>query len=322
VVLVGTGPELLLHARQLLTRGARLLAVADTSHTSAVDVAAARALAGSGPSVGGLLATWATLGKRGIPRLRHQAIEAAVGETRVRSVRLRATRGTGTTTLQDVDALCVAFGRQPASEIAFSTGALWQFSPRLGTFVARRDALLRLSVRGLFVAGAAGGVAQGSAWAAAEGALAGTWTNVELGLLSVEAARAHLRPVMRTIRRQRRLARLARGRDARRVNLLEWATPATIVCRCEGVTLAELQAAALPDVRDPNCIKGPTSAAMGVCLGRTCETTVALSVSRLRGEPPAEARPLNVRPPFRTIPLRYVACDTPPPERIQLIPGA
>jgi thioredoxin reductase len=323
VVLAGSGPELLLHAWRLLARGAHVLAVADSGDASSLlEALAARALTGSGPSVAALLGTWATLRRRSIPWLRWHVIVEAIGDSHVQSVRLRTARANRETTLLDVDALCVAFGRQPAIEIAFGIGARWQFDPRSGAFAACRDSRLRLSVPGVFLAGSAGGVAQGSTWAAAEGTLAGVWASVDLGLVSDSAAGVRLRPAERTIRGQRRLARLTNDRRAPVVSPLAWATPETIVCRCERVTLGELRDAALPEVSDPNWIKGPTSAAMGICLGRACETAVAVSLSTLRGEPLSSARPLNVRPPFRPVPLRCVARETPPPERIQQIPGA
>ena len=325
VVLVGTGPELLLHASRLVARGAHLRAVADGSDAgSALDALTVWVLAGAHqrPSAAALLTTWVRLRMQGVPWLRQHVVAEAVGDSHVQSVRLRPLQSNRPATSLDVDALCVAFGRQPATEIPFGIGAQWQFDSRRGAFVARRDISLRLSVPGVFLAGTGGGVAQGATWAAAEGTLAGTWASVDLGLQSVAAARVRVRPIQRTIRRLRRLARLAGGRHPVAAGPLAWATPETIVCGCEGVTLGELRTAALPGVSDPNWLKGPTSAAMGVCQGRACETAVALSVSSLRDQPPSAARPLNVRPPFRPVPLRWVASETPLPERIQLIPGA
>jgi thioredoxin reductase len=323
VVLAGTGPELLLHASRLMASGARLLAVADDGEAgSLLAVLTNRLLEGNGPFVGTLLAAWIRLRGQGTPWLRQHVVAEAVGDSNVQSVRLRPQRSNRPATSLDVDSLCVAFGRQPATEIPFGIGAQWHFDSRRGMFVARRDNRLRLSVPGVFLAGTGGGVAHGATWAAAEGALAGTWASVDLGLLSDAAARGRIRPVQRTIRRLHRLAHLGIGRHPGVSDPLEWATPQTIVCRCERVTLADLQTAALPEVSVPNWLKGPTSAAMGICQGRACETAVALSASRRHDQRPSEARPLNVRPPFRPVPLRCVGGEVRLPERIQLIPGA
>jgi thioredoxin reductase len=323
VVLVGTGPELLLHASRLMARGAHLLAVADDGDArTPLDALTVRALAGGGPSVVALLSAWVRLSTRGVAWLRRHVIAEALGDGRVQTVRLREVQSSSPTTSFDVDALCVAFGRQPATEVPFGIGAQSRFDTRRRAFVASRDLRLGLSVPGVFLAGTGGGVAQGTAWAVAEGTLAGIWAGVDLGLVSGATARERVRPVLRSIRRLRRVARLAGGRHSRVADLLAWATPETTVCRCEGVTLAQLQTAALLSVSDPNWLKGPTSAAMGACQGRACESAVALSVSSPRGQQPSDVRPLNVRPPFRPVPLRLVASETPLPERLQLIPGA
>jgi thioredoxin reductase len=323
LVLVGTGAELLLHASRLMARGAQLLAVADDRDGgSALDALTVRILEGSGPSAVELLSAWVRLRTGGVRWLQGQVVAEAVGDGHVQTVRLREVQGKRLITSFEVDALHVAFGRQPATEIPFGIGAQWQFDSRLGAFVARRDSNLRLSVPGVFLAGTGGGVARGATWATAEGTLAGTWAGVDLGLLSIAAGRARALPALRAIRRLRRLGRLVSDRAPRAPGPLAWATPETIVCPCEGVTLAELRSAALPGVRDPNWLKGPTSAAMGVCQGRACETAVALSVTSSHDQRKSDPQPLRVRPPFRPVPLRWVASEIPLPERIQLIRGA
>jgi len=51
---------------------------------------------------------------------------------------------------------------------------------------------------------------------------------------------------------------------------VESITPETIVCRCEDVTRAEIEAACDAGARDINQLKAWTRCGMGPCQGRTC----------------------------------------------------
>jgi thioredoxin reductase len=297
VVLAGAGRSLFLAARSLLLGGVRPFAIVDGAERSPLTTLAELMLRGMG-----------------VPWLFRQAIVEASGAERVESVHVR---GAGSERRFDVDALYMDHGRVPATEIPFGIGAASAFEPWTGAFVATRDGRLRLSVPGVFLAGTAGGCAQGAAWAAAEGTLAGLWAAVEAGVVAETSVRTNVLSAERTIRRMRRARRSVFVPDP-----LASATPETIVCRCEGVRLSDLEAALMPDVIDPNWIKGPTNAAMGRCLGRDCEINVALAVARLRGRSASDSLPLNVRPPFRPVPLGAIARDIPQPERVQVIAGA
>lgn len=77
----------------------------------------------------------------------------------------------------------------------------------------------------------------------------------------------------------------------------------TIVCRCEEVTLEQLEQTAKQFNCSPRELKLRTRAGMGFCGGRTCRPAVdkvLLNVTDLR---PSDHVPLKVQPPVRPISL-------------------
>ena len=83
----------------------------------------------------------------------------------------------------------------------------------------------------------------------------------------------------------------------------ELATPETVVCRCEGVTAAEISAAVMPGSPDPSGVRAETRAGMGECQARWCGRQIRLLVARANGVALRAVPELSVRPPIVPIPL-------------------
>jgi bacterioferritin-associated ferredoxin len=77
----------------------------------------------------------------------------------------------------------------------------------------------------------------------------------------------------------------------------------TLVCRCEEVSQAEIEAAIKEGALSLDAIKKATHAGMGLCQGRTCSRLVRQIVAREAQIPPGDVRPMRVRPPVRAIAL-------------------
>ncbi|NLF13920.1 MAG: (2Fe-2S)-binding protein [Anaerolineaceae bacterium] len=78
---------------------------------------------------------------------------------------------------------------------------------------------------------------------------------------------------------------------------------ALIVCRCEEITRAELEAAIAAGCDSVTWVKRKTRAGMGLCQGRTCGRLVARIVAEETGQDLADVLPDTQRPPLRPIPL-------------------
>ena len=81
----------------------------------------------------------------------------------------------------------------------------------------------------------------------------------------------------------------------------------TIVCRCEGVTRAEIEAAVDDGAAEMNQVKQFTRCGMGPCQGRLCNLTVTELVAAERKVTPAEVGTYRVRPPFKPVTLGELA---------------
>lgn len=73
----------------------------------------------------------------------------------------------------------------------------------------------------------------------------------------------------------------------------------TIICRCEEVTLEDINNTAEKYGCSARELKLRTRAGMGYCGGRTCRPAVDAVVQKATGEEPGDNLPLKVQPPVR-----------------------
>jgi bacterioferritin-associated ferredoxin len=79
---------------------------------------------------------------------------------------------------------------------------------------------------------------------------------------------------------------------------------ATMLCRCEGITVGALREAAVEkDAREVNRAKAFTRAGMGRCQGRMCGRAAAEVLAAARGDALEQAGRLRAQPPVKPIPM-------------------
>ena len=113
----------------------------------------------------------------GVPILTGHSIIRADGEEGVESAIICRLDNNwrkipGTEQMLEVDAICLAVGLTPLTELLWQAGCEMVYIPQLGGHVPLRDEKLETSVRGLYVAGDCSGVEEATA-AILEGKLAG-----------------------------------------------------------------------------------------------------------------------------------------------------
>ena len=74
-----------------------------------------------------------------------------------------------------------------------------------------------------------------------------------------------------------------------------------IICRCEEVTLGDIEAAIADGAASVTGIKKRTRAGMGLCQGKTCQRLVQRILSEKTGVPLRDVLPSTVRSPVRPI---------------------
>ncbi|HVX95807.1 MAG TPA: (2Fe-2S)-binding protein [Polyangia bacterium] len=84
-----------------------------------------------------------------------------------------------------------------------------------------------------------------------------------------------------------------------------------ILCRCEDVTLADVQHAVQAGYRDLEEVKRYTGFGTGPCQGKECLREVARALAAAAGSPPEAIAPFTTRPPLSPTPLGLLAGAAP-----------
>lgn len=312
VLIAGNGPLNFQLAHELSKAGARVVALAEAA--PAPGWAALRSLGGllHAPRLLAQGARYLASIARSGAEIRYATVLSGVeGDGRAQRARLSRIAPDGRITPQDgtaynVDLVCMGYGLEPANELARLLGCRLQYDAARGTFVVERDADGATSVPGVLVAGDGGGMV-GAHAALAQGWLAGCRAARDLGHLPPPAVAAETR------RQRARLARHQRFQAAlwtvfRAPRLRhELAAPDTLVCRCENVSLARIEAELDAGVTTIGAVKRGTRAGMGRCQGRYCGPVLLALLARRSGAAVTEADAFAPRPPVRPVPLAAIA---------------
>jgi hypothetical protein len=205
----------------------------------------------------------------------------------------------------DADVLCLGYGFVSSVELPRLLGCGFNYAEDLGGHVVQRDDWLRTTVAGVYAAGDGAGV-EGSYVALDEGTIAGTAAALDAG--AIGPARAAALTATARARLVRRRALTVATRRLYRVGpgITELATPETIVCRCEVVSRAALDAA-VDATDDINVVKAYTRAGMGPCQGKNCQRHIAAMIARRHGRGLADVPLATPRMPLRPVPIGAMA---------------
>lgn len=299
VVIAGAGPLLALVGAGLVAKGVVVEAIVDTARKAEwlgeVPAFASRPdLLATG--LGWLLG----LARARVPWLYGHAVIAAQGERSLETVMIAPLGRDGAPDVSRAkvltcDALAIGHGLVPNTELIRCLGALTRWRPELGGFVPDLSSEGETSVPGLFVAGDGAGVS-GAAAAVEHGRHVAEAILEQLGRTTGKRRGATERAWRRAARFGQASARLTEPRSA----LYRAIPQACIVCRCEDVTRAEIEAAITDGARDVNQLKAFTRAGMGPCQGKSCGEAIAELVAARVGSRTA-AGEMTARPPFRPI---------------------
>ena len=174
ILMVGSGNVGVIVAYQLLQAGAQVAGVVEGM-----------------PRVGAYGVHAAKIRRAGVPFYLGHTIARVEGDGRVeRAVIAEFKDGKivpGTEKSADVDAVCIAVGLRPLTELAWMAGVKHEFIPELGGWMPLHDANMESSLPGIYVAGDTAGVEEANT-AMDEGRLAGVAIAHSLGHLSFEQA--------------------------------------------------------------------------------------------------------------------------------------
>ncbi len=305
VVVAGAGPLLFAVGAKLLKAGAEVAAVVDLA-TRGEWLRALPALAAR-PDLLARGAAWrAALTLAGVPVLNGHRVLAAEGEAVLRAVRVVRLDGTDAQAIE-ADALCIGHGLVPATEATRAFRAAHRYAAEEGGWVPVLDGDRRTSIDLLYAAGDGSGV-RGAAAAPASGRLAALAALHDLGMLDATAHNAARAIPAREFTRAARVGSAMARMMALRPALVTVVAPETIICRCEGTTRAQIDAALDDGATDMNQVKQYTRCGMGPCQGRLCgETAAEIVAARVGGR--EKAGFATGRLPLRPVPMEALLGD-------------
>ena len=300
VVVAGQGPLLAAVAAGILAHRGTIAAVVDYSPRGrwwrALPVLAGRPglLARGGGWIARILAAR-------VPILSGYRVLRAEGEDELRSVVVGPVAG-GPERRIECDALCIGHGLVPAIEAASLFRAACTFGPSRGGWVPELDEAQRTSVPLLYVAGDGAGIG-GAAAGPISGRIAALTALHDLGVS--QSSSGEIAWLRRKRRPYLRFGEAMADMMAPDPMLYDAIPEACVVCRCEDVTRAEIEAAIAVGAREINQLKQFTRCGMGPCQGRMCGETAAALLARHVGGRIAAGR-FNARLPLRPVPLNAI----------------
>ena len=300
VLIAGTGPFLLPVATALAARGSKVVGVHEANHPigwgrHVAALAQSRHLREAAGYAATLL--------RHRVRLQHRSmVVAAHGTERLEAVTVarldrRGNQRAGTERRIPVDVLAVGYGFTAQADLAIAAGCEMQVTDDLALTVVT-DENQRTSRPRVFAAGEITGIG-GAQLAIAEADRRRPWPG----------GRAIAGRTPRTPAARRTVAPLRAALHSVYPVPTAWLSqprPDTIVCRCEEVTVAEIDAAIELGARDNRTVKLLSRAGMGWCQGRECAFATACLTADRTGLP-LDLASGAARPIASPVPLGIVA---------------
>ncbi|MGC6330865.1 FAD/NAD(P)-dependent oxidoreductase [Rhizorhabdus sp. FW153] len=305
VVFMGTGPLLYYVASQYVKAGANVVAVLDTSPLSG-RVRALPKLATQPDLLWQGISLTFGLKRAGVTVLSGVTPVTISGdpETGVSGVTIRT--ASGTLRHFECDAVAMGWHLRPETQIADLARASFSFDPHTRQWLPEIDADGRASAPGLYLAGD-GAKVLGARSAEVTGELAALAALADMGHAIDQDRRRHL------LAERARYVRFAEGL----AEAFPWphrfvadTADSTVLCRCEGVTAADLRASVnVAHATETNRAKAFSRVGMGRCQGRYCSNASAEVISALRGEPLEKAGRLRGQAPVKPIPVATARTD-------------
>jgi NADPH-dependent 2,4-dienoyl-CoA reductase/sulfur reductase-like enzyme len=313
VLVSGNGPLNLQVAAELTTAGVEVVAVCESAPLWRASNA--RHLAGMMSAAPGYfregLSYVNVLARSRVPILSRSAVIEVRGDEHAEVAVVARLDAAGrpvpnTSRSFDVDAVCLGYGFVPSSELARSLGCSHHVDPTTAALVVDRDPTGQTSIEGVWVVGDGGGIA-GAQVAQAMGTLAGFDAACSLGHVAGQTAQGDRRTNEKALRRHQRFQRSLWRQFAAPSLRDQLATPETIICRCEEVTLAQLTSRVEPWLAAAGSLKRVTRAGMGKCQGRYCSPLLSELAARESGIAPNEYSGFVAQSPYLPVAVAALA---------------
>jgi D-hydroxyproline dehydrogenase subunit alpha len=300
VLIAGNGPLNLQLAAELIEGGAEVVAVVEAApRPGPAKLGALCAMLATAPGLvcGGL--RYHLRRQAGGAEMIHGSVVASV----VKSERGLVVQLDGAARSFEVDVLCLGYGFEPSNELLRVLGCGHDLDPVRRQLATRRDDCGRTDVAGIYALGDCTGLG-GARAALAEGTIVGLSVAQDLGHKIDEAQRERARA---TLRRHRRFQRALWDLYEAPPYSTRYATAETVICRCEEVTLGQIEQALAEKMASAGTVKRRTRLGMGRCQGRYCAPVLEALLAERLGKERGEFTGFAPRVPVKPVPIGELA---------------
>jgi NADPH-dependent 2,4-dienoyl-CoA reductase/sulfur reductase-like enzyme len=315
ILVAGTGPFLLVAADQLHRAGGNVVAVVEMATRLKALVEMPGLLRHFGLFWEGVGYVY-RLRRAGIPIYSGHIVIEAKGNEEITEVIIAPCDDRGypdrsRSWAVAVDTLCVGYGFIPRTQLAQLAGCRMIFAEAMGGWFPEVDENLHTNIPGIWVGGDGAGVG-GALTAQLQGTLAGIGVARELGAIDQTTFERKRRAVSRKLESLNRFRAALRRLCPLRPGLQALVTKETVVCRCEEVTLDEVEAGVEAGGTDIRTLKVVTRLGMGPCQGVMCWPATARLIAARIGKSIEAVGPLSVRQPVAPLRMGDLAELRPP----------
>ncbi len=304
VVLAGSGPLLLLEAALLVKKSVSIAAILETTPV----FPPAPAIAHAPKAMRRVDFLWKGISllreirKAGVAHHKGVTHLRAAGQNRLEAVAARS----GDKRLSiEADLLLVHFGVIPNTQVFRQAGCRMAWKPDQRYWHPLCDEWGHTSCERIFAAGD-GAVVAGAVAAQYKGELAALEAARCSGIIPAYERDGLADPIRKALKQDAWPRPFVDAIYAPRPEHLAF-EDATVVCRCENITVGDLRRVVKEGVRELNEVKVITRAGMGPCQGRMCGPAMAEVLARELDLSPDRAGLLNIRPPVKPVPLAEIA---------------
>ena len=277
MAVLGNGPLNLQVADELRRGGAEIAVVAEAASAPWPKLAAVAAMLASSPglTLSGL-AILLRLIRSGTP-MRFNSVVAEIRQGR-NCLEFDLSGPGRARSTWTADAICMNYGFCPQNEILRLLGSAFDYDPVRSQLVCRRTESCETTKPGIFAVGDCCGMG-GAHAAMEEGRIAGR------AAAALALARDHSpdRKAPRQLARQRRFQTALWTLFAARGQVYDDIDQHALICRCEGLSRADIDGPASEPGIEIGGLKRATRAGMGRCQGRYCAQVLAPHIAGLRG---------------------------------------
>lgn len=309
-IIAGTGPLIISAANRLHEIGVHVLAVLEAGNppwSSEIflnewhDVAYAHDIAND----------LKELKQNNIPLLFNHTIFEAHGKSDVSSVTYGAVNPDEWMPLSNraqtvnADLVAVGFGYVSNTELTLLAGCKHDFQPGIGWCVVCNE-MMETSVPRIFSVGDSASIG-GAIIAEQEGRIAGIKAAQNAGAITDVDAGKYLEKHLSALRSFKNFCKAINDATAIRKGLLHLTTQGTTVCRCEEVTLSDVDIAIDEGAKNLQSVKLLTRLGMGPCQGRNCAPSMGMYLCEKLKRTPQQVGRINSRPPVKPVTLGALA---------------